>query len=425
MSNPNWSTYENIIKAMVKPALGCTEPIAAAYAAALAREMLSAPPTNINVYVSDNLYKNAMGVFVPGTGQMGLAIAASAGAFGGDPTKGLEVLANIDDASVAQAQALIDAGKVNVFRKAVDEFIYCLVEMTDGTDNVAVELKGGHTQISQKTRNGQVIFNQTIDGNQSTGNICDGVDISFQQIYDYATQADFEQLAFILQACQLNLALALEGLAHSYGLAVGKTMSHHIQAGLLSEDFANKILMYTASASDARMGGATLPAMSNFGSGNQGITATIPVILTAEHYQASQEQLARALIISHLGAIYIKSHYPPLSAFCGNTVTGAATAAAMMYLAGGTYQQSCFAAQNVLSDCSGMVCDGAKSTCAMKVKTATSAAINGFLMALQSKEAHHLGIVADDLESSIRNVGKLVSQGMRSTDYTIIDIMSA
>lgn len=165
--------------------------------------------------------------------------------------------------------------------------------------------------------------------------------------------------------------------------------------------------------------------MSNFGSGNQGIAATVPVVVTGEHFHASQEQLARALIMSHLGAIYIKSHYPPLSAFCGNTVTSAAAAMAMVYLAGGSFEQGCYAIQNVLSDCSGMVCDGAKSTCAMKVKTSTSAAVNGFLMALRCNEAHNQGIVADDVETSIRNIGKLVTAGMSVTDSTIIDIMSA
>ncbi len=422
--NPNWATYEGIIKSMVKPALGCTEPIAAAFAAATAREMLSMPPLEINVYVSDNLYKNAMGVFVPGTGKMGLAIAAAVGALGGDATKGLEVLDKIDKAIVQDAQVLIDNNKVHIARKDVDDFIYCLVEMTDGKDHATVELKGGHTQILCKKLNNKIIFQQNKCDKKSTGSICQGIDISFEKIYDYATHANLEDMEFILEACRLNHALALEGLSEDYGLCIGKTIKTSIKSGILNQDFANKILMYTASASDARMGGAPLPAMSNFGSGNQGITATLPVYLTAEHYGNSQEQLARALIISHLGAIYIKSFYPPLSAFCGNTVTGAATAAAMVYLAGGSYEQSCFAAQNVLSDCAGMVCDGAKSTCAMKVKTATSAAINGFLMALQYKEAHNLGIIGDSLEQTIRNVGRLITHGMAETDHTIIEIMS-
>ncbi len=423
--NPNWCAYKKIIQSMVKPALGCTEPIAAAYASAVGAELLSSPATEIKIYVSDNLYKNAMGVFVPGTGKMGLAIAAGAGALAGKAAKGLEVLADISQDAVTKAQALIDTNKIQVQRKNVDDFIYCLVEMTDGKDKVEVELSGGHTQIIRKTVNGKDIFKQTSSCEGATDQVCEGIDISFKQIYDYATQVPFDEIKFILAACPINYDLAIEGLSNTYGLAIGKTMQHYIKEGLLSDDFINNLVMYTASASDARMGGATLPAMSNYGSGNQGITATLPVFFTARHFKSSEEQLARALIISHLGAIYIKSYYPPLSAFCGNTATGAAAAAAMVYLAGGDFQQSSYAVQNVLSDCTGMICDGAKATCAMKVRTATQAAINAFFMALQYHEAHHLGIVADDIETSIRNLGRLVTQGMQSTDHTIIDIMSA
>lgn len=420
----NWRDYERILKTMVKPALGCTEPIAVAYAAALAREMLSNEPDMIKIAVSDNLYKNAMGVFVPSTGKIGLEIAGAVGAIGGKSSQGLEVLSHITPAMVEKAQALINAGKVKVQRRDVEEFIYCEVEINDGQNVAIVEISGGHTQVKSKYLNGKSLPLATSFHQPSISNTCDGVDISFQQIYHYALQEEFEKIAFILESATLNQALAEEGLVHHYGLAVGQTLAKNIEAKLLAEDLANKIIMYTSSASDARMGGASLPAMSNFGSGNQGIVATLPVVLTARHFQSSQEELARALIISHLGAIYIKSHYPPLSAFCGNTVTGAAAAAAMVFLAKGSFEQSCFAIQNVLSDCSGMICDGAKSTCAMKVKTATSSAVNAFLMALQNREAHHQGIVADDVEKTICNIGKLVTKGMCTTDRVIIDIMS-
>lgn len=420
-----WQQYKNILNSVVKPALGCTEPIAAAYAAAVAADMLSGTPEQIRVFVSDNLYKNAMGVFVPGTGKIGLPIAAAVGAIGGNPDSGLEVLANITSEDVQHAQALIDAGRVSAFRKDVEEFIYCYVEIESGDDLATVEISGGHTQIVKKTLNGQTVFSQDQIKSASTGSICDGVEINIGHIYNFATSANFEEIKFILDASDLNIKLSQEGLEHAYGLEVGRTIEQSIANGLMAEDLVNKIVMHTAAASDARMGGATLPAMSNFGSGNQGIAATVPVVVTGEHFHASQEQLARALIMSHLGAIYIKSHYPPLSAFCGNTVTSAAAAMAMVYLAGGSFEQGCYAIQNVLSDCSGMVCDGAKSTCAMKVKTSTSAAVNGFLMALRCNEAHNQGIVADDVETSIRNIGKLVTAGMSVTDSTIIDIMSA
>lgn len=182
--------------------------------------------------------------------------------------------------------------------------------------------------------------------------------------------------------------------------------------------------MYTSAASDARMGGATLPAMSNYGSGNQGIAATVPVVKTAEFVGANDETLARALIMSHLGAVYIKSYYPPLSAFCGNTATSSAAAMAMVYLRGGDFEQSCFAIQNVLSDTTGMVCDGAKATCAMKVGSSSQAAVKSMLLAMNNHAAAMQGVISRDVEKTIRNIGRMVSAGMGQTDKEIIEIMS-
>ncbi|CAJ1805983.1 serine dehydratase subunit alpha family protein [Aeromonas veronii] len=425
-----WQQYLQIIQQVVKPALGCTEPIAAAYAAAVAARQLGCEPGRLEVAVSDNLYKNSMGVYVPGTGKIGLAIAAAAGAIGGNADAGLEVLAAIQPEQVDRAQQLIDAGKVQVSRTAAPEFIFCRVTVYGSDDkgeehSAEVTLCGGHTRIVEQRRDGEVTFTADQSQGGATGSICDGVDISIAAIYEFATQVEFEQIRFILKASELNGKLSAEGMNNPYGLEIGRTMQQNINAGLIGEDVMNRIVMMTAAASDARMGGATLPAMSNFGSGNQGIAATIPVMVIAERFAASEEQLARALIMSHLGAIYIKSHYPPLSAFCGNTVTSAAASMAMVYLAGGSFEQSCFAIQNVLSDSAGMVCDGAKASCAMKVSTSSGAAVRGFLMALNSHSVSGQGIVAGDVDQTIRNVGQMVKEGMSATDSTIIDIMSA
>ncbi|PXV57729.1 L-cysteine desulfidase family protein [Aeromonas veronii] len=425
-----WQQYLQIIQQVVKPALGCTEPIAAAYAAAVATRQLGCEPGRLEVAVSDNLYKNSMGVYVPGTGKIGLAIAAAAGAIGGNADAGLEVLAAIQPEQVDRAQQLIDAGKVQVSRTAAPEFIFCRVTVYGNDDkgeehSAEVTLCGGHTRIVEQRRDSEVTFTADQSQGGATGSICDGVDISIAAIYEFATQVEFEQIRFILKASELNGKLSAEGMNNPYGLEIGRTMQQNINAGLIGEDVMNRIVMMTAAASDARMGGATLPAMSNFGSGNQGIAATIPVMVIAERFAASEEQLARALIMSHLGAIYIKSHYPPLSAFCGNTVTSAAASMAMVYLAGGSFEQSCFAIQNVLSDSAGMVCDGAKASCAMKVSTSSGAAVRGFLMALNSHSVSGQGIVAGDVDQTIRNVGQMVKEGMSATDSTIIDIMSA
>ncbi|KPU83061.1 membrane protein [Psychromonas sp. PRT-SC03] len=420
-----WQKYINILNSVVKPALGCTEPIAVAYASAVAMQMLNAEPDQITVQVSDNLYKNSMGVFVPGTGRIGLRIAASVGAFAGDPLADLQVLENINANDVEKAQTLIDANKVSVSRIDVDEFIYCLVEIKAGKDTAIVEISGAHTQVIRKTLNNEVVFSKSTATNTSTASICDGIDINVASIYDFAIHAPFKDIEFILESAKLNSALADEGLLHEYGLKIGRIIQKSIKDGFMSEDLVSNILMQTAAASDARMGGASLPAMSNYGSGNQGIAATLPVVIMAKHCEHGDDKLARALIISHLCAIYIKSYYPPLSAFCGNTATSSAAAMAMVYLMGGDYQQSCYAIQNVLGDCTGMICDGAKSTCAMKVKTSTSSAIYSAMLAINATGTMDQGIIAHNVEQTIQNLGQLVTQGMQSTDVQIIDIMSA
>lgn len=420
-----WQQYQNILHAMVKPAFGCTEPIAAAYAAAVAASMLPGAPESISVSVSDNLYKNSMGVFVPGTGRIGLAIAAAVGAIAGNADAKLEVLAHIQAKDVELAQSLIDAGKVTITHKPAADFIYCYVTACYGDSSASVEICGGHTQITKKWLNGSVVFSQDKESSGSTASVCKDIDISIEGIYEYALNAPFEHIKFILEASELNMKLADEGLKNAYGMQVGRTIQKAIHSGFISTDLTNQIVMKTAAASDARMGGASLPAMSNLGSGNQGIAATLPVVIAAKYFDVSEEQLARALILSHLGAIYIKSYYPPLSAFCGNTVTSAATAMALVYLAGGNFEQSCASIQNVLSDCSGMLCDGAKATCAMKVKTSTASAVNSTILAMNFTDAHDQGIVAHDVEQSIRNIGQLVTEGMSETDTTIIHIMSA
>ncbi|MDA0147142.1 L-cysteine desulfidase family protein [Vibrio sp. LaRot3] len=421
-----WQQYIQIIKQVVKPALGCTEPIAAAYAAAVAsKELGNKTPDRIEVRVSDNLYKNSMGVYVPGTGKVGLKIASAVGALAGNPEAELEVLAKINAQDVAAAQALIDQDRVTVSRIDTQEFIYCSVTMTAGDDTVSITISGGHTNVINKTLNGEVIFEAAQDQRVATASVCEGVNISIKEIYDFAMQAEFEDIRFILQAAELNTQLAQEGIVHAYGLEIGRTLKTNIEQGLLGNDLMSRIQMMTSAASDARMGGATLPAMSNFGSGNQGIAATMPVVVAAEVLNSSEDQLARALIMSHLGAIYIKSHYPPLSAFCGNTVTSAAAAMALVYLAGGSFEQSCFAIQNVISDSSGMVCDGAKSSCAMKVCTSSTTAVRSYLMAMNNHSVQNQGIVGQEVEQTIKNVGSMVSLGMAYTDKSIIDIMSA
>lgn len=379
-----WEHFIAIIKKEVQPALGCTEPTSIAYAAAHAARLLGKKPERLSVAVSDNLYKNAMGVFVPGTGQIGLPIAAAVGALGGNPDAGLEVLATVTPAHVKEAMTMIENGCVSIERADSPDAVYCSATAYAGSDSAQVTVQGDHTGIVEERKNGEVVFKKepAITTNAEGQSAVGGEEINLKAIYDFALNAPFEDIAFILQARDINMALAAEGLANEYGLELGRTINEQIKAGILSSDLINNMAACTAAASDARMGGATLPAMSNYGSGNQGITATIPVVKMAEYVKADDEKLARALILSHLGAIYIKSHYPSLSAFCGNTATSSAVAMALVYLNSGTFEQCCMAINNVISDTSGMVCDGAKSTCAMKVHTAAQTAYKCCFLAL-------------------------------------------
>ena len=420
-----WEHFIAIIKKEVQPALGCTEPTSIAYAAAHAARLLGKKPEKITVAVSDNLYKNAMGVFVPGTGQVGLPIAAAVGALGGDPDAGLEVLAPITTAHVKEAMDMIEEGRVTIEKADSPDAVFCSATVYAGGESAQVTVQGEHTGIVEKRKNGEVVFKKesSISTDSEGQSSVEGEPISLKAIYDFALNAPFEDIAFILQARDINMALADEGLARQYGLELGRTIKEQIDAGILSADLVNNMAAYTAAASDARMGGATLPAMSNYGSGNQGITATIPVVKMAEFVKADDERLARALILSHLGAIYIKSHYPSLSAFCGNTATSSAVAMALVYLNSGTFEQACMAINNVISDTSGMVCDGAKSTCAMKVHTAAQSAYKGCFLALAGHGVAGQGIVSADVEKTIDNLGAMITQGMHKTDEKIIEIM--
>lgn len=420
-----WEHFIAIIKKEVQPALGCTEPTSIAYAAAHAARLLGKKPEKITVAVSDNLYKNAMGVFVPGTGQVGLPIAAAVGALGGNPDAGLEVLAPITTAHVKEAMSMIEEGRVTIEKADSPDAVFCSATVYAGDESAQVTVQGEHTGIVEKRKNGEVVFKKesSISTDSEGQSSVEGEPISLKAIYDFALNAPFEDIAFILQARDINMALADEGLARQYGLELGRTIKEQIDAGILSADLVNNMAAYTAAASDARMGGATLPAMSNYGSGNQGITATIPVVKMAEFVKADDERLARALILSHLGAIYIKSHYPSLSAFCGNTATSSAVAMALVYLNSGTFEQACMAINNVISDTSGMVCDGAKSTCAMKVHTAAQSAYKGCFLALAGHGVAGQGIVSADVEKTIDNLGAMITQGMHKTDEKIIEIM--
>lgn len=431
MKTRMWDRLIKMLKQEVVPALGCTEPVSVALAAAIANNKLAGQPTYITAYVSPNLMKNGMGVGVPGTGMVGLPVAAAIGAVAGKPDAGLEVLKDITDTDVAQAKALLDTGAVSVHVASVSHILYARVMVSNGTDTVTVTIADSHTQVVSIEENGITTCTRPAPvSGFSPGKDIPSEDerlleqLTAEQIYQFALHVPLEKISFIEQAKALNDALSAEGLSGSYGLQIGATFQRNVERGLLCGGLLTEVLTRTSSASDARMDGAMKPAMSNSGSGNQGITATMPVVAAADYLQAEREPTLRALLLSHLMAIYIKKQQHKLSALCGATTAGMGAAAGITYLLGGSYQQISHAISSMIGDVAGVICDGAKTACAMKVSSSAGSAVKAALMALDNMYVSGSeGIVADDVDTSIRNLSALANGSMTRTDAQILDIM--
>jgi L-cysteine desulfidase len=414
-----WPEFLKAVKKEVVPALGCTEPISLALASAIAARHLGAVPERIEARVSANLMKNGMGVTVPGTGMVGLSIAAAVGALGGDPDGGLEVLRGLTPAIVDAAKKMLADRKVNVGIADVPHILYSEARLSKGKDWVRVCLANSHTHVILIEKNGDVIFRADACADD------DHADYSLKGatahgVYDFATAAPFADIAFILDSAKLNSRLSQEGMSGDYGLHIGATLKRQTENGLLSDDLQSRILIRTSAASDARMGGATLPAMSNSGSGNQGITATLPVVAVAEHVHADEE----TLMLSHLMAVYIHSKLPKLSALCAVTTAAMGAAAGMAWLLRGGYGAASMAVCSMIGDVAGMICDGASNSCAMKVSTSSASAYKAVLMALDnSRVTGNEGIVEDSVDASIANLCALACGSMVQTDRQILEIM--
>lgn len=425
---PLWKHFIQAVEEEVKPALGCTEPVSLALACAIAAEQLPGEVTRIEAWVSPNLMKNGLGVTVPGTGMVGLPIAAALGAIGGNPHGGLEVLKGVPADAIAHAKAMLAEGKVQVgLQEPCDEILYSRACVYAGEASASVTIAGGHTRVVQIMRQGECCFELN---EQPQGEEVDPLAVmshtSLAQILDFAEQVPFSAIRFILEAARLNDALSREGLKGNWGLHIGATLVRQRERGFIASDLGSEILVRTSAASDARMGGATLPAMSNSGSGNQGIAATLPVLVVAEHLQAGEEKLARALMLSHLTAIYIHYQLPRLSALCAATTAAMGAAAGMAFLLDGRYETIAMAISSMIGDVSGMICDGAANSCAMKVSTSVGSAWKAVMMALDnSAVTGNEGIVANDVEQSIANLCALACGSMQATDRQIIEIMAS
>lgn len=424
-----------LLKQEVKPALGCTEPIAVALAVARSCELLrsiSVEPEYINVQVSNNILKNGMGVGIPDTDTVGLHIAAALGCTCGKSEYRLEVLKEVTDESVSQARKMVKEGNVTISLAETKEKLYVYAETCsskkEGSHKAVTVISGSHDSIVYEELNGKII--KSIENSNSEDSTGNGLEpdfarkITIEQILDFAISTPLEELEFIMESVTLNKALVDEGLRNKYGLQVGRTLLAPINKVVYGDTYLTYAMAYTAAASDARMAGCRLPAMSNSGSGNQGITATVPVIAIAEKLEASHEELARALVISHLVAIHIKGHLGRLSALCGCVVASTGSACGIVYLRKGGYEQMCAAIKNMIGNITGMVCDGAKVGCALKVASGVASALQSAVLALDGIcISSNDGIIEEDIEKTIANLGRIGSIGMQITDEMILEIM--
>ena len=431
-----------LIHREVKPALGCTEPIAVALAVAKATEIISencACPGNwrlkadfrLEIAVSANILKNGMGVGIPGTGMVGLPVAAALGAVCGDSSRGLEVLSALTPEAVSRAKELVAQKKVKVSVADTPHLLYVKATVAvegGGIASAEVDphayavIEDDHDRIVETSYADKILMTSE-SGAAAAERTTDEYDLTVASIVDFAKAAPYKDIAFILEDRTYNLALAQEGLIGDYGLQVGKAIREN-QKEVFGDDFLSYAMGLTAAASDARMAGSTLAAMSNSGSGNQGITVSVPVIAYALKYKVDDERLARALILSNLVAIHIKHYLGKLSALCGCVVASTGSACGIVFLQGGGYKEICAAIKNMAGNITGMVCDGAKVGCAMKVASGVSCAVQSAVLALRGACIPSTdGIIEDDVEKTIRNIGTIGSAGMKTTDHMILDIM--
>ncbi|TNG95187.1 serine dehydratase subunit alpha family protein [Pasteurellaceae bacterium USgator11] len=414
-----------IVRNDVVPALGCTEPISLALASAVAAKYLAAKPQRIEAKVSPNLMKNGLGVAVPGTGMVGLPIAAAIGALGGDPEGKLEVLKNITAEQISEAKQLLIDQKVTVGIKETEQILYSEATLFHNDDWVKVCIQDNHTNIISIEKNGKMIYQSA--GRQACTSENEYLifeQLNAQELFDFSVAVDLEKIAFILAAARLNTALSKEGLNKNYGLHIGRTLQKHVGSGLMSDDLLSRVIIQTTAASDARMGGAALPAMSNSGSGNQGIAATMPVVVVADYLNADEERLTRALFLSHLMAIYIHSKLPKLSALCAVTTASMGSCAGIAWLLTGKFETVSMAICSMIGDISGIICDGAANSCAMKVSTSVSSGYKSVLMAMDNSHVTgDEGIVEYDIDATINNLCAIASRSMLYTDKQVIEIM--
>ena len=427
-----------LIKREVIPAIGCTEPIAVALCVAKATEILGCKPHRIEAHLSANILKNAMGVGIPGTGMIGLPIAIALGALIGKSEYGLEVLKECTPDAVEAGKRMIADEAISIkLKEDITEKLYIEITASGATtaasgattasscpQTATAIIAGGHTNFIYLSHNGEVLLDAPLKSTaEQNGN---KTALTLKKVYDFATTAPLEEIEFILESQRLNKAAAETSFKGRYGHQLGRTLKESTrEMSILGNNTFSKILSYTTAACDARMAGVMVPVMSNSGSGNQGITATLPITIYAEENNKSREELIRALTLSHLTVIYIKQSLGRLSALCGCVVAATGSSCGITYLMGGGYNQISFAVQNMIATLTGMVCDGAKPSCSLKIASGVSTSLLSAILAMEEQCVSSVeGIIDNDVDKSILNLTRIGSESMNETDHAVLDIMT-
>lgn len=427
-------TVKDILQMEVTPALGCTEPVAIALGAAAAASLLPDKTIDhIETWIDPNIYKNGMAVIIPGTGGMtGLDTASAVGAFGGDPHRGLEVLDTLDELALIKAKDLLEQDKV-VIHLIEESGINIKTIITSGQDKAESEIKELHNNIVALSLNGQPdedspLISKTVKQNgKSAMALLEEwlMGLTLDDIYELLDDIDEEDLAYLKKGVDYNVKLAEHGLKYGSGLGIGKAIDRQLKQKLLTKDMASSARILTSAAADARMSGVSLPAMSSAGSGNHGLTAILPIWAIKDFVDQDEATVLKAIGLSHIVTAYVKAHTGRLSAVCGCSVAaGAGATAGITYLVGGDMNHITGAIKNIMEDLAGVICDGAKAGCALKLNTAAGAAVQAALFSLQGINVQDTdGIIGLSTEQTIKNMGTLSHEGMIQTDKTILKIM--
>jgi len=427
MNEKDTQTILNILDEEVVPAEGCTEPIALAYVAARAREILNEEVEVVTIKVSGNMIKNVKSVVVPNSGGMvGIEVSVVMGIIAGDSKKDLMVISDITEEQMEKVKKFLKEKKVEVIHEDTDIKLYAQIILKSKRKSSSVEIKHMHTNITHIEKDHKVVLDRPCNDMDFNSPAQDRKILSIKAIYELAKTIDLSRIEQLFtKVIVLNSQIAREGLMGNYGVNIGKIISDNIDKGFYGDDARNRAASFASAGSDARMSGCALPVMTTSGSGNQGMTSSLALIEYARIQKVPQEKLIRALFFSHLATVHIKTNVGRLSAYCGVICSSAAVSGALSFINDESYEVTAHSIINTLGDVSGIICDGAKSSCAMKVSTTIYAAFDSYLLANAGKYLHGGdGIIADNIESTLKNIGKLSQDGMNTTDKVIIAIMN-